>query len=390
MKPKKRIILVHGTFAKTKEGWTSLEGGFLAKIHKALYYIHAFGWSGTNSHYARQSASVRLMEFLSDLSNSSESIHLIGHSHGGTVIQFALENHSTLKRKNTWKEKVKSWTTVGTPFFKFSGTSRYFSAKSLYAISLLIATLIIYSICFILAKGSMQNSYELIRFHYWKVVFIFFILAGVIYQFFTAITFNSNLEHTFKEFGKKWLGIYSRYDEAILTLKNSQSLHLELSKREFPSEGVSINFLFFTRLVFNTIYDFTIRVFLSKLLNKNLKNFITGLDRSYYSVEEVNYNPINEEPFFIPKELDDRMLREVIADNQNKIEYIRKALNSENKNLIESIMKSKETDKPKLIHSIYFDQDEIVKFILEHILIEEGIAINETDWMKTVKEVRKS
>jgi 4-aminobutyrate aminotransferase-like enzyme len=53
-------------------------------------------------------------------------------------------------------------------------------------------------------------------------------------------------------------------------------------------------------------------------------------------------------------------------------------------------MKSKETDKPKLIHSIYFDQDEIVKFILEHILIEEGIAINETDWMKTVKEVRKS
>ena len=393
MKLKKGIILVHGTFASTKTGWASLENGFLAKIHKALYnltgqlyFIYSFEWSGSNSLYARQSASVRLMQMLKELSESHSSLHLIGHSHGGTIIQYALENHSYLNKKNTWKDKVKSWTTVGTPFYKFKGIKKRISAKSLYTASSTITILFFGITCYFLANKTILDYLQYIQSNYLLLIFSFFIGAGLLYQFLEAITFNSNLELTFENFGNKWLGIYSRYDEAIIGLKNSRKIKMNLSKREFPSDGVSIILLFLTRLISNIVYDYTFRIIISKFLTSRFKNFATGIDRSYFKIKSIDFTPTVKQLFFIPNELDNQMLKEVIKDNKDKIGYIREMINSENKNLLSSLIESEDDDKPKLIHSMYFEQNEIIKFILEHILINENVQVNLTEWMKEFRK----
>ncbi|MBK7809551.1 MAG: hypothetical protein IPJ51_25200 [Saprospiraceae bacterium] len=397
MNKKKCIIIVHGTFASTKEGWASLEGGFLAKIHKALYeltgklyYLYAFEWSGTNSLYARQSASVRLMEMLKRLGETHESIHLIGHSHGGTIIQYALENHTYLKSKNTWKSIVKSWTTVGTPFYSFKGINKYINPRHLYSLAFWTSFLLIGIFCFFLGHNTFQNILKLVQNQFWYLAIATFILAGLINQIFEALTFNSSLNHTFQNYGSKWLGIYSRYDEAILGLKNSKDISIKLSKREFPSDGLSNHLLFFTRLIFNIIYDYTARILISKFLTSKFKNYFTGIDRNYFLINKVNFNPNNKEPFFIPKEIDENILKEIIADNQSKVGFFRNSFNSENNNLFKTIIDSNDLNKPKLVHSAYFDQNEIIKFILEHIMINEEIPINETDWMKKFRQWNNS
>lgn len=400
MQTTKAIILVHGTFASGRNGWAARDSIFTKKIQTALYdltgeiySIYSFEWSGMNSLYSRQAASIQLMEFLSRKGKDFESIHFIGHSHGGTVIQYALENHSPLSREDTWKSNVKSWTTVGTPFFKFKGIKKHFSAQCNYFFSIIITSIIFCLVYLFLTLNQTEGSFfNLLSDNYkrWTVWVIFLLISGLIYQVFEALTFNSNLDHTSKVFGKKWLGIYSRYDEAIIALKNSQEIKLEISKRVFPSDGLSLNLLFLTRLIFNFIYDYTIRIFMSNLITSNLRNFITGNDRVYYKVKEVSFNPTNEPTIFIPLDLDNKMLAEVIHDNQIKIKDLRILLNSDKTNLINSIIESDDQNKPKLIHSLYFDQDEIIKFILEHILIEEGIEVEMTEWMKQYKEIRNT
>ena len=72
-----------------------------------------FHWSGENSERARSKASLDLYHHLRELESRQQPYHLVGHSHGGSVIWGALRL-ATLKRKHL--DHLRSWSTVGTPF----------------------------------------------------------------------------------------------------------------------------------------------------------------------------------------------------------------------------------------------------------------------------------
>jgi hypothetical protein len=84
--------------------------------------VQSFVWSGKNSAYEREVAARALAKQLKTLRARYDNIHLIGHSHGGNVIEDALERiawngarrPSFASHKNP--SKIRSVTTLGTPF----------------------------------------------------------------------------------------------------------------------------------------------------------------------------------------------------------------------------------------------------------------------------------
>lgn len=93
------VILVHGTFAGDRNGsdtgsrwwqrgsdtWRWLEenlppGAVLPREGQL------FHWSGANTQSARLSAATDLLALLIDLEKQGRAYHLVGHSHGGSVI----------------------------------------------------------------------------------------------------------------------------------------------------------------------------------------------------------------------------------------------------------------------------------------------------------------
>jgi hypothetical protein len=123
------VLALHGTFAgrRTGKSWWEPEGDFAPKLAGLLeaarpatkFEFRSYEWDpdtfGANLESVRRAAGRKLLLELRDLGD--RPYHLIGHSHGGSVIWHALvesmgDGQGPLKG-------LRSWTTVGTPFMIF-------------------------------------------------------------------------------------------------------------------------------------------------------------------------------------------------------------------------------------------------------------------------------
>ncbi len=111
-------ILIHGTFARAmpwyKKGGSGYEAlsSALASSHK-IYTIDSFLWSSHNNHLARTKAAQELKELLQKLSvNKYHTIHIVAHSHGGTVALLAA--HMIALESNA-PTRIKELFTLGMP-----------------------------------------------------------------------------------------------------------------------------------------------------------------------------------------------------------------------------------------------------------------------------------
>ncbi len=122
------VILIHGTFAgadaDSGEKWWQSGSREVTELQQRLpdnariaTGKEVFHWSGDNGERARSKAAAQLIEHLRPLEKAGRSYHLVGHSHGGSVIWNALKL-STLSKKPL--AGLKSWTSVGTPFLHHS------------------------------------------------------------------------------------------------------------------------------------------------------------------------------------------------------------------------------------------------------------------------------
>lgn len=174
------VIFVHGTFAGDEEHrehgsrwwqrgsrpWDGLEARLPAGVQLPGPQTRLFHWSGKNLQSERLEASTALLIELLKLEREGRRYHLVGHSHGGSVIFEALVSAETLRTRRRFdsgfwhklreqhlygadyphgrREKyararlatrdqaevrsllqlpgLRSWTTVGTPFLRFRST----------------------------------------------------------------------------------------------------------------------------------------------------------------------------------------------------------------------------------------------------------------------------
>ncbi len=120
------VLLVHGTYAARQEdqgtSWWQMGSqayeGLRQRLPKGVQLTgpdEVFHWSGENSERARIKAGIALLARLKELEAQGRGYHLIGHSHGGSVIWHTLRM-ATLGRIQL--DRLRSWTTLGTPFFR--------------------------------------------------------------------------------------------------------------------------------------------------------------------------------------------------------------------------------------------------------------------------------
>lgn len=121
------IVTVHGTGDTAKgpdgEKWFQRGSQFAQRL---LQHLGGQGmnadiiphlWSGANSAWDRERGANKLASRIRQLYNRYDSIHVIGHSHGGNVANDAAVLLKWGLRRTAQNEKFDSLITVGTPFF---------------------------------------------------------------------------------------------------------------------------------------------------------------------------------------------------------------------------------------------------------------------------------
>jgi len=120
------IIVVHGTGAGQRNPadphwWEVPHSAFARELESALgskcCFAEPFCWNGNNYESDRRSAANELLDRLRKEDKAERRYHLIGHSHGGSIIW-----HALVGSVGFWKKPLSglaTWTTVGTPFLTF-------------------------------------------------------------------------------------------------------------------------------------------------------------------------------------------------------------------------------------------------------------------------------
>lgn len=360
------VIFVHGTFANTESGWTSIEDDFHRKLNIEFkkitgYHFNSFSyiWSGLNSLAERQSAGILLAETINVYHERYKRIHLIGHSHGGSVIQFAIQKSSFLV-SDRWKLKLASWTTIGTPFYRYTGKLKL-TDKQLFMFSMPLSVIITLGIVLIVYSFGILNK--------WVYIGVYIIVFQFISKYLDGKSLQFRLDRVNRHFAQKWFGIYSMHDEAIAGLRNSLSFELKSNKKKFPTFDGETDIVTHGRKLIATLsYNVFPKKWIFSKLSSKLRNISLGIDKAFYSVKDVNFKPIDEvSAQEMPTWLEEDLYNVVISDNINKIDELRRLLNINRTDMFETVNNLKESQKPLLIHSHYFKHQAVIQTIANHI-----------------------
>ncbi len=242
-----RLVTVHGTGAGHKEStgerWWQRGSPFLTELAKRLHLdasrieIVPFHWDvGPNSETVRRAASNALYEKLKGYDASGADYHLIGHSHGGSVIYDALL-HSVAKGRPF--ERLKSWCTIGTPFLDYRANRFLFSrlgTKGLTLYAMALGILIFGAgllVNYLAGSTQIAGTTEEMRRFFTALVLPLALIAlgfgGACMAFLYAVERIRGGTHPQVRKKKaadlykdRWIGLWHRDDEAISALSNVQ------------------------------------------------------------------------------------------------------------------------------------------------------------------------
>jgi hypothetical protein len=254
-----QILLIHGTFASSDEDdgqawwqrgsrfWTWFNQSLQRRATCAPQTGTVFRWSGRNSEQERIRAGQDLFKnWLRLYERSGTRYHLIGHSHGGSVIWHALQAAVAARGVGDTTDPLphlRSWTTVGTPFIQIKPRFAYLWL----AIVLLTSLLVLGSL---LGSLFLQRNYTP-----FNVIFSFRtgvalgILVLLLIVFSAAAIISANrvgnmirqwlriakadqiAQQAIQLYGMRWNGLWSHDDEAINLLKVSTKNAPDLASR---------------------------------------------------------------------------------------------------------------------------------------------------------------
>ena len=285
------VIFVHCTFAgdrgqrddgkrwwqRDSDVWKWMQSHLPDGVTLPDESVKLFHWSGENSQSGRLAASTRLLAWLIELERQKRRYHLVGHSHGGSVIWEALvtsevvntEHYVSLdllrelvarklvSRRGSRRKSVpgilaypqisseikldglRSWTTVGTPFLHHLPSRRWlvngwpdpdFTLASLVGRGWLDLAQVVAMLAavfgFLISGLGLVASVGRSSLLPWTVgLFVsfalFFVLSwiGARRRLGDALIIREHASHRIiKRFVRRWLGLWAPSDEAISAL----------------------------------------------------------------------------------------------------------------------------------------------------------------------------
>ena len=448
-------LLVHGTYANdaSSQGdrWWQSGSEFCSRLQALLPRGvrlardgEVFHWSGDNSERARNKAAADLLDVLEEHERAGREYHLVGHSHGGSVIWHALKLATHSKRG---LPGLKSWTTVGTPFLQHRSRAAL-SLSNILAVLLtvfllrpawLYATLFYAKIRQALIGGMpelvlppdsaigvqailrapliglvellgvpVDRAPDGIRFGSYEplgdVPFADYLfgsyeglvllgvtaLAAYLYSMLALVSFVPALEshrirseyrlekRAYKRFGARWLGIWSRDDEAINGLRATIDLTLSFVGAMMPRERVFVSdtpSLLYRPIVcvVAPVYNRIIRPLIDAYVRGIVVRAAQGNDRPTAMLVDVTPTPVvcshgDFKP--LPAQFNDKLLGYSDERARDIAPKLRRILGQPSFSLaMESF--AGELSGQELVHTAYFDHEEIAALVARNIAFGE-------------------
>jgi hypothetical protein len=362
------IIFVHGTgaTAESHEGpaWWQNEGPLwqrLIKESEGTVQPQAFIWSGENSETARRTAGKRLHKLLLRMYERGESVHLIGHSHGGSVIWHALNGALAPKTRS----HVKSWASVGTPFLTY-GPRLHVLGLNLFLLLLAVALLSwlasqAQGISFLFAFET--SPIATVAWCVMSLIPIALVIGVAIFGVKPFITHWLDNRQSLKHVPidpTKFFCVWSNQDEPIIGLGASGSFALQVLKQ--PN-------LPLMRLSPFSVIKHAINQYVNNLVSRYVQgSTFTALELR--RVSQAPHKSLNQCP--LPEFVDDRLIKLANSNSAKLASRLRDLLMSGRDPVtgladLQSAVMGAITFK-ELVHTSYFGSPDCVDMLVHHVL----------------------
>lgn len=376
------IVFVHGTGsanpADEGQKWWQLKSAFsneLGALQACAIAALPFHWSGLNSELARRRAGQALLDRLRQMEESGQRYHLVGHSHGGSVIWHALTLSAAQGKRLA---NLRSWCTVGTPFLtvapRWPNIWRWVTA--------LVVTVAFSSLVY--TSGALELpsiASEIWRDgRRWSLIGYLALLSAAAVLWIWAVgrallPAAARLRYSSKLgipataaswYGENWLGLWHPLDEPINSLAGTLGPAPKIAPRRKES------LLFRTIPVLWTVWDTVLVRAADEFAWRQVTSRAQGADLVNQSVLDVGRAPKPLEPGFnpLPHQLADEMTALANEHSEGLVASMRA--------LLETAYDQRNTETiadrvgtlltfQELIHTSYFGQPAVAKMIAAHI-----------------------
>lgn len=273
------VIAVHGTYAHLAGGGTAdasvadlqwwQPGSAFEKDLRQLVEakpggldeidVQPFEWDGENSEISRRQAGSRLLEKMRALEARQEPYCVVGHSHGGSVMGWALLEGAARKEQ---LQHLKRWITVGTPFVSLQREHFLFARLDLMRKVIFVASfMLLFMFLVYLGADLLSGGRRLIGNTFPTVLFVTAAMMSLpILVFYFALKFmdSKTLLHYRRSvrtraselFGTRWRSLTHTDDEAVQGLAFLPGAKLNFIDRSFAVSTLTMLSVFALPLIY--------------------------------------------------------------------------------------------------------------------------------------------
>lgn len=398
------VVCVHGTFAAAEDdygrAWWQKNGVIANALnkHRALRphfecSARCFHWSGLNSLHAREEAAEDLYRFLQTLEKTKTPYHLLGHSHGGSVIWAMLRRVSANPSMDL--PNLVSWITVGTPFLALKRTMiGRITGSLLRAVAfILLLTLAATSIWYWIDPSAVKHVPGV---SVNGIVGAWCVLAYTLLYVISkaldhkpdpgSVIVNTERRELLEKFVSKWFGLWSADDEAIAALRTALNGRMApLPKRPWHQKFSLQKNPLWVRTFFSVpsaaLWNLLLRPLGNRFMRGTLRSSSLGIDRPGVVATAVAPWPriFGNQAHFpaLPHAIESKLQINSDAALSKSTPALRRMLTDVSVGIDANAALSPETIEllpAALIHTSYFENAMVLEFIFRWLLIEKGAS----------------
>ncbi len=276
------IVTVHGTFAHAEGAsagdapaspdslsWWQAGSTFDNEMRDLLdaspaegsgkIEVSRFEWDGLNSELSRRKAGVRLFRVLQALEARDEPYCVVGHSHGGSVVSWALLEAAARRQA---LPGLRRWITVGTPFVSMKKERLLFQRLDLMRKVIFVASLILLLMFLVyIAAETASGGRMLFGATFPAVLVITAVMMSLpIIVFYLVLRYldGRSLLHyrravrrrAAENFGPKWVSLTHTDDEAVQGLSFLPGAQLYFFDKSFAVSAITTLSIFALPLMY--------------------------------------------------------------------------------------------------------------------------------------------